>query len=337
MTETAVVAQAAKRPLLLTALADKYQIEPRKFLETIKATIFDNKGTEEELIAFLTVAHRYDLDPFRKEIYAFRKGDTGGVQPIVGIDGWATIANREPAYDGVEFEDQIEAGVVTAVTCRVYRKDRSRPTSVTEYLRECKRNTPPWNQMPGRMLRHRSYIQGVRLAFGISGIMDPEDAERMVDAEVRVIPNAPLEPAPKVEALKRAARKPAAATPDGLHGIPAQAAPTDVAAAQEPTQEPWNEPPPMVADGVVAGKVAQAAPQEPDPLWKSSKELPVVFLDITRRSILNAEQLKIALGAYGASRGHKDGMLGLADKPAERASLVERLKADCERELKAPK
>lgn len=69
-------------------------------------------------------------------------------------------------------------------TCKIYRKDRRVPTSITEYLTECKRNTDPWNSHPSRMLRHKATIQCARVAFGFAGIKDPDEAERIIEAEV---------------------------------------------------------------------------------------------------------------------------------------------------------
>src|SRR5690606_9282877 len=178
-TQVAVVSAPQKKSLLV-AMAAKYDMEPAKFLHTVKATCFDAKGTEDELIAFLIVAHRYGLCPFRREIYAFPKKG-GGIQPVVGVDGWASIMNRHPEMDGIEFEYvHDDKGHLLAITSIIYRKDRSRPCKVTEYLDECRRNTEPWNQWTRRMLRHKAMIQGARVAFSISGIMDEEEAQEMV-------------------------------------------------------------------------------------------------------------------------------------------------------------
>ena len=51
---------------------------------------------------------------------------------------------------------------------------------MTEYLAECYRNTDPW-KMPHRMLRHKAAIQGIRYAFGFAGIMEPDEAEGIVE------------------------------------------------------------------------------------------------------------------------------------------------------------
>jgi phage recombination protein Bet len=165
-------------------MSAKFSLDPKKFLEVVKGTIFQRGATDEELIAFLTVANRYNLDPFRKEIYAFPQD--GKIVPVVGIDGWARIANDNPAYDGCEFEfEHDEKGELVSIEARIYRKDRTHPTCVREYLAECRRNTPPWNNMKHRMLRHRGYIQGIRLALGVSGIMDEDEYEQWVEHNSR--------------------------------------------------------------------------------------------------------------------------------------------------------
>jgi hypothetical protein len=53
---------------------------------------------------------------------------------------------------------------------------------VTEYFEECKRGTEPWNQMPRRMLRNKAIIQAIRVAFGVGGILDEDEAS---DVSVR--------------------------------------------------------------------------------------------------------------------------------------------------------
>lgn len=166
------------RQSLIGTMASAYNMEPKAFADTIRATCLPANATNEEFAAFLMVAKEYDLNPITKEIYAFPKKG-GGIQPIVGIDGWMNLINSHPQCDGVEFDDKFDdKGNLTAITCRIYRKDRNRPTSVTEYMDECKRPTEPWQKWPARMLRHKAAIQCARYAFGFAGIIDPEEAER---------------------------------------------------------------------------------------------------------------------------------------------------------------
>jgi phage recombination protein Bet len=169
------------------ALAKNLDIagEPAELVETLKATAF--KGTnvsDAQMGALLIVAGQYGLNPWLKEIYAFP--DKGGIVPVVGLDGWSRIINSHAQFDGMDFEQDGEC-----CTCIIYRKDRSHPTRVTEWMAECVRQTGPWKSHPRRMLRHKAMIQCARLAFGFVGIFDQDEAERIVEREV----STPTEPA----------------------------------------------------------------------------------------------------------------------------------------------
>jgi hypothetical protein len=52
--------------------------------------------------------------------------------------------------------------------CTVFRSDLSHPVTVREYYAELKTDHKIWQQMPRRMLRHKTLQQCARLAFGIS-------------------------------------------------------------------------------------------------------------------------------------------------------------------------
>ena len=176
---TTQIANTQDRKSILLSMATKFGMEPAAFEQTVRATCGCDKATKEQFAAFLLVANEYGLNPVTKEIYAFPTRG-GGIQPIVGIDGWMTMANNHPAYDGITFVDRLgDDGQLLAITAQVHRKDRSHPVEVTEYLTECRQGTEPWKKWPARMLRHKSAIQAIRYAFGFSGIVDPDEADRM--------------------------------------------------------------------------------------------------------------------------------------------------------------
>jgi phage recombination protein Bet len=176
---TTTIANTQDRKSILLSMATKFGMEPAAFEQTVRATCGCDKATKEQFAAFLLVANEYGLNPVTKEIYAFPTRG-GGIQPIVGIDGWMTMANNHPAYDGITFVDRLgDDGQLLAITAQVHRKDRSHPVEVTEYLAECKQGTDPWKKWPARMLRHKAAIQAIRYAFGFSGIVDPDEADRM--------------------------------------------------------------------------------------------------------------------------------------------------------------
>ncbi len=176
----------------LAVMANRVSVDPNKLLETLKDTVFQ-KATNSELLALVVVANEYGLNPFLKEIYAFpAKG--GGIVPVVSIDGWISMVNRQPQLDGMEFDFENDAdGKPLACTCRIYLKDRSRPVVVTEYFDECFRATDPWKQMPKRMLRHKALIQCARVAFGFAGIQDDDEAKDTIKyAEASVVEREPV-------------------------------------------------------------------------------------------------------------------------------------------------
>ena len=165
---------------LTGTLAKRFELgDGTCLVETLKATAFKGQVSDAQMTALLIVANQYGLNPWTKEIYAF-PDKNNGIVPVVGVDGWSRIMNQHPQFDGMEFEQDDEK-----CTCKIYRKDRSRPVSVTEYMSECKRNgVGPWTSHPKRMLRHKSMIQCARLAFGFGGIYDQDEAERIVEKDM---------------------------------------------------------------------------------------------------------------------------------------------------------
>jgi len=222
------------KPNALQLMAQKYNMGDQAFLTTLKATVMkaDKTGrvpTNEEVAAFLLVAQKYDLNPFTKEIYAF-PDKRAGIIPIVGVDGFVTLANRHPQFDGYDIvwaEEEVKSDVANAcpVWCeiKVYRKDRQHATVVREYLDEVYRApvngySGPWQSHTRRMLRHKTMIQGFRVAFGFTGIYDEDEAQRI--AETGDVIDMPTGGKPDVE-------------------MPEPIAETTT---QEPEGETWGEP-----------------------------------------------------------------------------------------------
>lgn len=218
MTNQITTQPEAKRTSLVTKFADKYHIEPARLLETLKATAFrqrkqDVQITNEQMAALLIVADQYKLNPFTKEIFAFE--DKGAIVPVVSVDGWSRIINEHPAFNGMEFNYApdfvtMPAGKSCPEWCEVviYRKDRDRPTIVREYLDEVYQAprgqnayAGPWQSHTKRFLRHKTLIQGARIAFGFAGIYDEDEAARIVDAQVVQVQPA-TQARPAVEAGK---------------------------------------------------------------------------------------------------------------------------------------
>jgi len=198
-------AQNEKRKLL-TRFAERFEIEEKVLLDTLKTTVFKQRDgsapTNEQMVMLMIVADQYQLNPFTKEIYAF-PDQQNGIVPVVGVDGWARIINNHPQYAGMEFVYSDEMVKMPGakvdghvwIECVMYRKDIDRPIRVREYLDEVYREPfvkngytkiGPWQTHIKRFHRHKAMIQCSRLAFGFTGIYDNDEAERIVGGEVDV-------------------------------------------------------------------------------------------------------------------------------------------------------
>lgn len=185
----------------LHAMAERLHLDPDEMQSTLMKTVMPSGGKDvspEQFTAFVATANAYGLDPLRRQIYAFpAKG--GGIQPVVSVDGWLTIINSRPDLDGFELDENFEDGKLVSVTCTIHRKSTNHPVVITEYLSENKRSTEQWKDRPIRMLRHRALCQAARYAFGLSGIMEHDEAAR--DVERDITPSEPVSAlvAPKLD------------------------------------------------------------------------------------------------------------------------------------------
>lgn len=194
MNQPAEQKAVAERQGIVAWAAQAYGVDPGKVIGILNATCFsqgkgEDPATDAEVASLMIVARAYGLNPFLRELFAFRD-KKGGIVPVVGVDGWSRIINDKTQFDGLEFRYPPDAtkDAPEWIECVIYRKDRSHPTIVRERLSECKRSTGPWQSHPSRMLRHKALIQCARVAFGFAGIYDEDEAQRIIEAEVTVVP-----------------------------------------------------------------------------------------------------------------------------------------------------
>lgn len=181
----------------LATIAQSSGVSVEDVTDVLKGMIISAKNqhgstaSNAELAVVSGVCAKYDLNPMVKECAAFISG--GKLQVVLMIDGWYRIVNRQPNFDGVEFDDHIDdKGALTAITCKMYIKGRSRPVVVTEYMAECRDGkSSVWQKWPARMLRHKAYIQCARMTFGISDMIDNDEASRITHGERDVTPQRP--------------------------------------------------------------------------------------------------------------------------------------------------
>lgn len=99
-------------------------------LGVIKNTVA-NGASDEELYMFLNVATSYQLNPFKKEIWWIKRGDTPTI--MTSRDGYLQICRRNPDFKGVQsfavyendnFEMKISIGEIQDVIHEFQHKDR---------------------------------------------------------------------------------------------------------------------------------------------------------------------------------------------------------------------
>ena len=141
--------------------------------------------SQADLDRLLLLAERLGLDPLSNEIYATEVVPESGKKPriffVVGVDGWSKIINAHPQFDGMRFVESAPGGdeLPQYFECTIFRKDRKVATSVREYMHEAHTNQGAWLTHPRRMLRHKSMVQCARICFGLSGIYEPDEAQRI--------------------------------------------------------------------------------------------------------------------------------------------------------------
>lgn len=178
----------------LAVIAQNSGTSPEEIKDVISGMIVSAKAqhgakaTDAELAVVAGVCATYSLNPLVKEAYAFISG--GKLQVMIGIDGWLKIMNRHPEFDGVEFDYEWDGKKLLAVTTKIYTKSRKHPVSVTEWMDECKQpKSDAWNKYEKRMLRNKSLGQCIRVAFGISEILDDDEADRIKAGERDITPH----------------------------------------------------------------------------------------------------------------------------------------------------
>lgn len=159
-------------------LSESYGVSEKSMIDILKKGVFrGGDATQEDLLAAMILCREYRLNPVLKHIHAIP--NKGSMLLVVGVDGWIRIINDHPQFDGVAFEYMEGPEGVISCTCSMHRKDRTQPIVVTEYMDECfQKGKEPWERWPKRMLRHKALIQCARIAFGLGGIIDDDEAER---------------------------------------------------------------------------------------------------------------------------------------------------------------
>jgi len=149
--------------------------------------------TKEETTQFLEICKAYQLNPFKREIYATKYGTNFSI--IVGYEVYLKRAERSNDLSGwnVKFEGSVKESDLRAIIT-IYRRSWDKPLVhdvwYDEYVQTTKDGTPNkfWREKPRTMLRKVAISQGFRLAFPdeLGGI--PYTREELNDIEPQDIP-----------------------------------------------------------------------------------------------------------------------------------------------------
>ena len=163
-----------------------------KTLAIIKESVAKD-ATPAEFNYFLAYCKHTGLNPLKHEIWFIKTNR--GVQVMTGINGYMAIANSNPQFDGIETEFAKDAqGKLESCTCRVWRKDRSRPHQETVYFNEYNQGSGNWITKPHTMLAKVAKAHALREAF------TQELGGMYIEDEYK--PNEEIESTPVVESKK---------------------------------------------------------------------------------------------------------------------------------------
>lgn len=145
-----------------------------------------NKLPAKHQTQFLEIAQAFQLNPFKREIYAVGYGDNWNI--ITGYEVYLKRAERIGKLDGWNCTVSGKGEEMTA-TVTIYRKDWKMPFTHTVYFSEVCQKTKDgrlnsvWGKMPSFMCRKVAIAQGFRLCFPDEFGGMPYTADEMPEGE----------------------------------------------------------------------------------------------------------------------------------------------------------
>jgi len=187
-----------RRKMLSDILAERHKIDVGMLRTIIVSSVIGkdkdgNNPTAAEVFHVMSVMEQYRLDPWMKQLHAFRH--KGKLNVMVGYDGWVKIAKREPTYLGAEYEysdKMVESPDGKGkkswewIKVKIHSKGRI-PTEVYCYFDEwyvpmSKKDWAqpgPWQNQTKWRHRQKAFTLAVREHFGIS-LYDETDREQIM-------------------------------------------------------------------------------------------------------------------------------------------------------------
>jgi phage recombination protein Bet len=149
---------------------EKSTFDVEKIKTYLKTMNLANNLSQQEVTQFIEIAQGFGLNPFKREIYASKYGNSFSV--IVGYETYIKRAERSGLLSGwnVVTSGSMSENTLKA-TITIHRKDFTHPfiheVEYSEYVQRTKEGRPTkfWSEKPLTMIKKVAMAQGFRLCF----------------------------------------------------------------------------------------------------------------------------------------------------------------------------
>jgi len=192
---------------LIRVLSEQHMMHEAKFYNLVRNQLIsvgrgEEPPSEEEVALVMHTMHKYGLDPIIRQVYAFRS--KGKLNIVVGYDGRVKIAESQPDFRGVTYEEGpfVDLGEITRANVMKGRRgpeyiraicwrEGRKPVAKTVWMHEWFLPQENWIRYANHRLQQKAYSLAVREAYGLS-VMDEEDAGQIKyhDAKAEVLDGA---------------------------------------------------------------------------------------------------------------------------------------------------
>jgi len=180
-------------------IANATQFSPEQIL-VLKNTVAKNT-TDTELTYFIMLSQSLNLNPFNKEIWAYKDGK-GNLITLAGRDGFLKIAQKSKRWNGIlscevrkgdQFEIDMfkaeiihkpnfkERGEILGAYCYIKPKDCETATIIYVDFNAYNKGYNVWKSHPSDMIKKVAEIKALKQAFGISGLQSEHDFDIVND------------------------------------------------------------------------------------------------------------------------------------------------------------
>ena len=170
---------------------ENVDLENKEKIELVKR-MFAKGATDDEFAVFLELAKRYNLDPFKRQIFFLpdrRQNEPGKI--MVSHAGLIHIAHSSDQWAGMKTFIITKSGEeklivdnpndIAGAVCYVYRKDWKEPlihaVAFREYSKQNNSRMGPWYTMPQTMIKKVAEAGALRRAFDLGGLYIEEEMD----------------------------------------------------------------------------------------------------------------------------------------------------------------